>query len=361
MANKTNIFYLSTSLNIGGTERILAALIDYLKPKYDFSVGFLKEKGYIGRSLEEKNIPLTHFKSTLQLVNFLKRNDFRIIHTFLFRAGVIGRIAGKMAKVPVVISSQQAIGKWRSFYHVWLDRFSSRWCDMIIANSLAAKQSIHKREKIPIEKICVVYNGLNFRAFTSNKSREEIRKELYISPDLPLILFVGRLHWNKGVDLLPDIASKVRRGIFLVAGDGPKRESLENKIMKLGLHDRFVLLGWQHDIASLAKASDILVLPSREESFPQVLLEAMYYKLPVIASDIGGVGELVDDQKTGILVQPRNTGGFAEALNNFIRNPALTKEMGEAAYKKCLMFSEERMVKEIDDVYQNLLNKANKM
>ena len=155
----TKILHLITSLNIGGTENFLLTVLKNLKDKYGFSVGYLKERGQTADEIEKLGIPVRKF-SFFSLIDFLKKNNPQIIHTHLYRANIVGRIAGKIAGTPIIISSQRSIDGWKKFYHIWLDKFTANFCDLIIANSNAAKNILITREKISAKKIIVAYNGV---------------------------------------------------------------------------------------------------------------------------------------------------------------------------------------------------------
>ena len=349
------VFYLITSLNIGGTEKFLATLIERLQPSYDFTVGYLKEKGTLGRQLESKGIEVVRV-SPYTLFRRLGAGGYDLLHTFLYRANVVGRIIAKLAGVPAVISSQQAIDAWKKPHHVWLERATARWCNRIIANSSATKTILETREKIEPDKISVVYNGLNHETFLPKQPAAAIRKRFGIDENVALIASVTRLHPEKGTDLLPLIAQRMERGAFLVIGDGPQRGELEAQVRRLNLQNRFFFTGWQDDVAGLLAASDFYLLPSREESFPQVILEAMAMGLAVVAADVGGVRELVEDGITGALVPPQDVEGFSTALTRLVSNQALARQMGTAGRGKSLQFTETRMVREIAQIYERSIH-----
>ncbi|HCJ65944.1 MAG TPA: hypothetical protein DHV62_01105, partial [Elusimicrobia bacterium] len=154
---KPKILHLITSLNIGGTERNLLTILQFLKEKYDFSVVYLKERGKIAEEIEKLGIPLFKF-NFFSLYKYLRKNEINILHTHLYRANILGRIVGKIVRPrQIIISSQRAIDAWKKFYHVWLDSFTAQFCDLIIANSLATKNLLCQRERISAEKIVVVY------------------------------------------------------------------------------------------------------------------------------------------------------------------------------------------------------------
>ncbi|MCB4790827.1 MAG: glycosyltransferase [Elusimicrobia bacterium] len=355
---KIRIFYLSTSLNIGGTEKFLFTLIQSMVNEYEFTVGYIKEKGHIGELLEKNNVKVVHLPGFFAILKFLKENEFDMLHTFLFRANILGRIAGKIAKVPVIMSTQQAVDDWKCFYHAWLDGYTAQWCNLIIANSQAAKDLLCKREKIPASKIAVVYNGLDFKAFRPGRTREAVRNELKIETDIPIVAYIGRLHKEKGADFLPELIDKLKHCAFIIAGDGPEKEMLEGKLRHLNAEKRVKLLGWRNDIADLLSASDIYILPSREESFPQSILEAMSCSLPVVAMNVGGVRELVQDEHNGVLVNHLDIEKFSDAVDGLLKDIKKAKEFGFNGHNKSLNYSNDKMIGQVKSLYENMLSRT---
>ncbi len=347
---KTKILHLITSLNIGGTEKFLLTVVKNLNSKYDFSVAYLKERGAVADDLERGGIKV--FKTGLfSLPGYLKENGIEIIHTHLYRANILGRLAGRLAGTPAVVSSQRSIDGWKKIHHVWLDRLTSRYCRLIIANSISAKDTLVKREGIPPEKIAVVYNSVS-------RDTEAVHAKRGAGFTVG---YVGRLHNEKGVYLLPEIIRKVisrNPGYkFIIIGDGPERKNLERKITEYGLGSSAIFNGWQKVPEDIYRPLDLLLLPSEEESFPQAVLESFSFGVPAVASGVGGVAELVDDGKSGIIVRTRKPDDFAEAIIKITDNNYDYRQFCENAKIKSLNFSLEKMINSMDGIYGSLAQK----
>ena len=354
---KPGVFYLSTSLNLGGTEKFLLTLAKNLSADYEISAGVLRKGGQLEEPLREAGIKVTRCTMPWEIAGYLGKNKIDIIHTFLFWGHIFGRIGAGLAKTPSVITTQQAVDVWKKPYHTFLDKITAPLCDVFIANSLAAAKRLENFEKVPAGKIRVVYNGIDPSEFKAARSREEIRKELNIPEGSFVAACISRLHYDKGVDFLPDIASKTPGCIFLVAGDGPMKGLLTGRIKSMNLESRFVLCGWRHDVADLLGASDAFILPSREESFPQAALEAMAMKLPVIVADVGGVRELVEAGVNGLLLKPGDIEGFASAINKLLNDGTLRLGMSRASLERSAQFGEDKMIKSVAGIYGELLLK----
>ncbi|MDI6641745.1 MAG: glycosyltransferase [Elusimicrobiota bacterium] len=356
---KQNFLHLITSLNIGGTENFLLTLVRSLKHKYNFYVGYIKEKGLVSQMIENEGIPVIHLPNIFSIAKFIRKEQIQILHTHLYRANILGRIAGKIAHVKLLISSQRSIDNWKrkNPFAVIADRITSNFCDGIIANSLAAKNALMQREKITAEKITVIHNGVNINDFITKSSKETVKKKLNITENSYVVSCVTRLHLEKGVDLIPEIAqqvlSKNKQIVFLVVGDGPEKENLELKIKNSKLKEKILLLGWRQDVHNILSITDVFFLCSREESFPQSVLEAMALGIPVVATNVGGIKEIVQDSKTGFLVN--NTSEFAEKILKLINNPELRNSFSLNAKQIAAQYTTEKMIYEIDAFYSYLI------
>lgn len=352
--HRPKLLFLSTNLNIGGSEIFLVTLAEKLSEKYDIRIGVLKSYGVLGKHLKDKGFEVLRFRTPWQVAHYLRSNKIDIIQTFLFWAHITGRIAARLAGGTAVITTQQAVDVWKKFYHTFLDTLTAPLCDVFIANSRAAAKRLERVERVPTKKIKIVYNGVDLSAYQTFGDKSAARKELNIADGSFVAVCVSRLHYDKGVDFLPKIALKTPGCTYLVAGDGPYRALLENTIASLGIEKQFIFTGWSHDIPRLLKTADVFILPSREESFPQAALEAMAAGLPVIAADVGGVSELVKNGIDGILITKGDLQGFSAAVNTLLNDPSLVKIIGRAAAKTSVDFGEDKMLARIASIYEEV-------
>ncbi|MBN1823299.1 MAG: glycosyltransferase [Endomicrobiales bacterium] len=351
---KKKIYFLTTNLNIGGSERFLECLVAHLKGGNDITVGYINRNGEIGRRIERSGVNVEKSGNPLELAKTLKKNGYDCILTFLYWGHIFGRLAGRLSGTKVM-AFQQAIDIWKNPFYTLIDKSTLRWCDMVVANSHAAENRLVGVEGIDRSRVRVVHNGVDFKRFDRRPDkREELRSALGIEKGRKAVICVARLHYDKGTDYLPEIARGVSDAIFVIAGDGPQRRLIENRIKKYGIERRFRLLGMREDVQDLLPACDVFLLPSREESFPQAALEAMAAGLPVIAAKVGGIGELVEDGREGILVEPGNASGYRDAVIELAGNEDRRKEYAENAYKKSRGFSSEKMFDSIDNALKEL-------
>lgn len=345
---KKNIFHLITSLNIGGTERFLEDVITGTKNNFNHSVSYIKEYGFVGESLAAGGISIVQLPSFLRIIKYIKKLKPDIIHTHLYRANILGRIAGRICKIPV-ISSRRSTDTWRNRRQVFWDRITSKWCSKIITNSKNVADLMVLDEKVPYEKIEVVYNGISDNGFVSE------------APDKygMVIGFVGRLHREKGADLLPEFAGMVKKKIpqveIKIAGGGP----LEDELRK-NLPENCSLLGWmkEDELKSFYDSIDVLILLSRLESFPRVLIEAGARGVPSVAPDIGGVAEFIENNKTGYLYELLNIDNAAKKVIKYLsKERKYRHEICRNVIEKSRQFSLSTMIKKINAIYQKEMKK----
>lgn len=362
MDKKINVLHLVTSLNIGGTEKYLLSVSRTLKDKFNFQVGYLKQEGPIAEELRKEGIPVYSLNNFFKLYRFLRKNKIHLLHTHLYRANILGRVAGAVTKTPVVICSQRSIDDWKKNRHILADRWTAGLADVIIANSQAIKSLLVEREKIPADKIEVVYNGVDTAGYVPRQTPEVLKAALKIDSITPVIGYIGRLHREKGADFIPEIASRLKRYVnnfkILMIGDGPLEEELKRNIEKRGLVKDITLISTKQNILDFIYLMDVVILPSREESFPQVILEAMKMAKPVVVSDVGGVKEIVTNGVNGIVVHRDDLEIFTQAIYHLLKDRNKALAMGQAGKEHVRRnFPLEKMIRETESIYNKFIDK----
>ena len=234
--------------------------------------------------------------------------------------------------------------------------------DRVVVNSQAGKQSALKKYGLRNDKVTVIYNGKDFSPYV-NKSAgiDRLRKELHIPGDHKVVTTIGRIAKQKGHRYLVEAAhilvrQKNQKMTFLLAGKAEESfAEIQSLIKEYSLESNVRLLGLRNDIADILHLSDVFVLPSLWEGLPNVLLEAMIAKVPVVATDIEPHREVIEHHKTGLLVPPQDSAVLADAIMEIINNPQKAYLRQEAAYRHVSeKFSREQLVKEYEEFYQNL-------
>lgn len=362
---------------ISGAERHLLFLLEGLRKRgIDAHLIILVERerpmDEMARAAEKRDIPLTRLTIhrdydlplLLRLRLALRQIKPDIVHTHLIHADVFGYAAARLAQVSAVVSSRHLddIFRYRSRWRR-INRWLWRRIDAGIAISAAMKRFALETEEAPADKVSIVLYGMEYRWRSDDdiaSSRDQLRTELNLPPDAQVLGMASRLVEQKGIpyalEALRRIRSDFPRAHLVIAGDGEKAGELRRLASMLGIADRVCWLGWREDAADLMAAFDIFLLPSLHEGFGLALLEAMARRVPIIASRIGAIPEVVVDGETGILVEARNVDQLAEAMARLLKDRALRKYMGLlGAARLEEHFSVDKMVDGTLAVYQKIL------
>ena len=367
-----NILHIIPTLDIGGVEMQLAELVKRLnREKYNITVCCITRGGPLEESIRGSGVKLVilkrRFKFDLsiifQLIRLMKREKIDLVHTYLFTANAWGRVAAILANVPVVIASERnAIPERKKSVHILIDRFLSRYTDVIVCNSNFIKELNTKRESINGNKFTIVHNAVDTKQFSPEINSDIARKEFSIYPDVSVVGMVARLHICKGHQYLLKAAVEVIKVLpevkFVLVGDGELRGELENSAMKLGIEKNIVFTGSRQDVSQLIQLFDVAVLSSIYEGFGNFLIEAMAMTKPVVATNVGGIPEVVKHEETGILVSPRNPEALAEGIIRLLKNKEEVRRMGLAGRKRVEQYYDINLkVKKVEEIYvRNLRN-----
>jgi glycosyltransferase involved in cell wall biosynthesis len=365
---------LNSAGDVGGGEKHFLNIAEGLTPR-GFRFSFVcPYPGRFSRTLTARGWPvhvvdLTRrfsLRSLRALCDLLRAERAQIFHTQGARASFSGRLAARLAKTPVVVSTIQNslfdydISSARRFVYLTLERLSSRWADRIICVSEALAADVIGRYGISPEKVEVIPNAIDPDDFHPSRPPEEVRAKLGLSVTEPVVALVGRMTEQKGhvylLRALPALVSRHPDLRLLIVGDGPLRPTLEAEARALGVHDRCHFVGVREDVADLLAASNVVAVPSLSEGLPYVILEAMAVARPVVASRVSGNPEVVADGKSGILVPPRDVEALAAALDRVLSDPRFGSALGAEGRRRVESeFSLERMLDRIEMVYRGAL------
>jgi phosphatidylinositol alpha-1,6-mannosyltransferase len=242
------------------------------------------------------------------------------------------------------------------------DRFVMNLSDKIIAHCEHMRKTAIEIGLVK-DKICVIYNGVDLNKFNPGISATKFRKEVGIDDNIHLVGMVGRVVPWKGADVFiragAEVIKKIPNTKFVVVGELPDSQYLEHLVKLaevLGVKDKLLYTGLRSNMAEVFSAIDLFILPSWEEPFSRVVLEAMAQQKPVVATNTGGTPEQVVDGVTGLLVPAKNSASLAEAIIRLLRDKKKAKEMGIAGRKRVeQFFSLEKQTREIESVYWNLM------
>jgi glycosyltransferase involved in cell wall biosynthesis len=277
-------------------------------------------------------------------------------------SNLLGVPAGRLAGVPVVISSRRDLGRhdwYEGKRRIWLRRIQNR-CHCILANATAIRDALISEDGFVPEKLRVIHNGIDVEKFRCTGDRKGVLPQ---TGEGRLIVLVGNMHSEvKGHPSLIACASAVIAEFpstqFVLVGDGGQRGKFEGLVQARGMGASFRFLGRRNDVAEILACCDIAVLPSLAEGLPNALLEYMAAGLPAVVSNVGGNAELVEDGVTGLLVPPRDSSALSNAILKLLRDSSLARRMANHGREFVERnFSFERMVEQVEDLYAELLRK----
>ncbi|CAN5659456.1 glycosyltransferase family 4 protein [soil metagenome] len=346
-----------TRFEPGGTERQMIELIRRLDPaRFAVHVAcFHRDGAWLPRVLERAasvvEFPIHGFakpstwRQMAAFVRWCRRERIAVVQTCDLYANIFGLPGAALAGIPVRIGSRRELNPDKSPGQIRLQRHAYRCATRVVANSSAAR-AILEQEGLAPASVAVIPNGLDPGVFAARSPSGGIRR----------IITVANLRSEKNHETLIAAAGMLVGAHpdlrFQLVGGGPRRAELEAFTAARGLSRYVEFLGHREDVPALLAGADAYVLPSRSEAFPNGAIEAMAAGLPIIASAVGGLLDLIEDGRTGRLVPPGDPDALASALRGFIEHPAEAEAMGQAARASVLrQYSFDRMIAEFEHLY----------
>jgi len=379
---KKNIVLLTDCLAYltGGAERQIFELARRLdKEKYVVTIASLECEGRAPRDAIESSgcrlkvfrvrriYGFTGFWEGLRFIKFLQKEKINILVTYHFSSDIWGTVFGRLARVRTIISNRRDMGFWRTKRHIWAYRIINRWVRKIIVVAQAISDVVCAQEKVPKEKIEVIYNGVDFQgtsrsstSFGTSKARDtNFKKSLGIETDDCVIIHVANITPVKGHVFLFEAFKgmlKERSDIkLLIIGKDEMDGELQRRAEQLNIQDKVFFLGERDDVPQLLKIADICVLPSLSEGMSNAILEYMIAGKAIIATNVGGNPELVEDGVNGLLVEKENADELKAALLSLIKDRKKRLMLGKNGFKKVRdHFVMDRMIKNYQRTFETL-------
>ncbi len=362
---RTKIIHLVTSLEIGGAQHNMLLGLPRLDPdRYEHVLVSIMDRMQMEQQFRRLGIEVhtlglcrkTDLAVVLRLRSLLRNLQPDILHTYLIHGNVLGRIVGRLVGVPAIIGSELTIGQAGRLGKL-ATKLTNPLTDAVEVNSETGGKAVVADLGVPPEKIEVVLPGLDLDAFGGAENRPAIRAEIGVQDDQHLVLYAGRLRPVKGVEYGMKAfaqASETNPNLHLaLAGEGEQRSFLENLSTELGISEKVKFLGVRKDLADVLSAADSVLMPSLNEGFPRVAIEAMAASKPVIATRVGGTPEAIINGQTGILVEPKDISAMTAAITRLAGDTDLQKRLGGAARNRPeRQYSAASYVGRLDEMYQ---------
>ncbi len=386
---RVRIVHVITRLIVGGAQENTLLTVKYLdRRRFEVTLAAGPTVGPEG-SLEAEIPPDVHFVLIPPLVRapspindlralsalylLMRRGRYHIAHTHTTKAGILGRIAARLAGLPAVVHTHHghafhgylspvgsrmlvAAERWLA---LWTDRrWLALWTDRIVCLTEAERLDYLRYGVGRPEQHLVIHSGVQVERFARQVDPEICRRSLGLRPGIPVVGCVARLVPVKGVDYLVQAFMKVRSAVpdahLVIVGDGPERSALETSVRRLGLDGAVTFTGLRPEVADLMHAFDVVAVPSLNEGMGKVAVEAMAAGRPVVASDVVGLREVVQDGRTGFLVRSGDSQHLATALVRVLQDAGLRARMGEAGRVRATAYDTSRMVEELTEHYYGL-------
>jgi glycosyltransferase involved in cell wall biosynthesis len=305
------------------------------------------------------------FITLLQLIRWTHRLRPHIVHTHTAKAGFVGRLAAYLSGVPVIIHTYHGhvfrgyFGSLKTSLFILLERMTARFSDMLLTISDTLREDLISFEIAPPERIKVIPLGLNLLPFVMSHRQGTFRRSINCDERTPLVVIVGRLVPIKNHDLFLLAAQKISAMLpearFVIVGDGERRGELESMVAQLGITEVVHFVGWQRELAAIYADADVLVLTSHNEGTPVSVIEAMAAGVPVVATAVGGVPDLLKDDNYGFLVPPNDVDTLTETVLKVLRFPRWGNTHLETRELICKQYGISRLQEDLRNLYMEIL------
>lgn len=368
--SKINLLHIISSLQIGGAEKQVVTLLKHLdKEKYRIILCCLHSGGPLEKEIKNKDVEIVLLRMRLRyiffamfkLIRLMKKEEIQIVHTHLYSDHLWGRIAARIAGVPVIVTTEHGRGMWKKGRHLLFERIANKFTDMRISVSEDVRQIRIQREHTLPEKVITISNSVNPDEFiVADSIRDDRIKELGINSDDLVIGAVARFDPDKALDKLLEAVSLVAKSIrnvkLILVGEGPLRKNLMDCAVRLTIADKVIFTGARTDIDELLSIIDVYVNSSIREGIPVSLLEAMAAKRAVVATNVGGNAEVINDESCGLIVEPNDIDALARGIISLLNDKALRERMGLKARARIQEhFSVKSQAGKIESLYEKIL------
>jgi glycosyltransferase involved in cell wall biosynthesis len=366
------LLHVIDHLEVGGAQETLLSLINYLdRQRFHLEVAALHGHGFYWEIFRQLAVPVhslsPHKYLPLYFPNLfllLKRRKFDLIHCRLTASNLIAKPLAAILGVPFIFNyDYNDINRKRHKPLLLLDRLANRITNHIVVDAATTRDFLIGQEKIPAEKITLIYNGVDLRRFQPaiNPAIRAIWRHKWGLPEnTPVVAGVGRLRRQKNFPLFLKVARQVLQDLpeayFIIAGEGPERKDLERLAGELGIATRVHFLGHVADLTQLYPAVDVLLMTSLSEGTPLTVLEAMAMGVPIVAAQVDGMAEILEDEVDAYLVPVGDSSMFARRTRRLLQDKSIAQQFVQSGLEKVRThYSAASMVQQVEEIYLHYL------
>jgi glycosyltransferase involved in cell wall biosynthesis len=335
----------------------------------DYALSHGVQPAIVPEIVGEFSLGPREIRALVRLYRLMRQERPHVVHTHTAKAGFVGRLAARLARVPVVVHTFHGhvlrgyYGPCKTQLLRRMERGLACLTDCIITVSEQVKRDLVTYGVAAADRIQVISLGLELDPFLeSGPYRGAFRRELQLNGVERLVGIVGRIFPIKNHHLFLEAAALVAReepaARFVIVGDGTLRPALERQAQETGIADRVIFTGWRRDLPGIYADLDVLAVTSNNEGTPVSAIEAMAAGCPVVATNVGGLPDLIREGETGYLVPPGDAPAVATALLRVLHQPEMARCMGETARRAAReRFSAQRLITDMEQLYLELLGR----
>lgn len=370
---RLRILFAMGHSGVGGAE---ANLLEFLRhadrERFEFFVCTFVGRGELAQRAKELGWQAVHLATSdpfgflnprliLQLRALLREWQPHIVHIYGLKVEALMAPLARWNRVPLIISAIRSANIHRRWYHQRLNRWTAHYVDYWISNSQRGKEIHVAQTGVDPQRIKLHHQGIDLAKFDRIGNRQAVRSKLGVGERDLLIGTVANLRPMKGhkdiIDSIPFIIRRLPMVRFIFIGRDQMAGEIQRYAQARGVSDRIIFAGMQHDIPRLLSALDLFLLPSHREGISTAILEALAMRLPVIATSVGGLPEIIEDGITGILIKPQQPQEIVQAVIKLAKLPLLRLRLGQAG--RLLIeqrFSLEPSIRSLEELYWELWN-----
>jgi glycosyltransferase involved in cell wall biosynthesis len=371
MNARIRIAYVIKSMEVGGSQTHLTHVLRLLdRTRFEPTLYCLTGEGVLLDTVRELGVPVMtpaagrSFKGAALAIRIavlaraLCAARVAIVHNYLLRANLVGAVSARLARVPLVLGSKRGCHE-RGGFELLSARLGNRLADCVTVNAEAVRDFVHDNEGCRREKMVVIPSGVDTDRFRPLPAAQ-FKARLGLDEARRVVGVVTRMRVRKGVEEFIRAIGRLREthpdAHGVIVGDVSLDASLQALVRSLGLENHLSLLGRRGDMPEVLSAFDVFVLSSHDEGMSNAILEAMAMEKPVVATDVGGTGEVVRHGQSGLLVPPKDPETLAAAVSDILSQPARAREMGRLGRRIVEQgFSAHSMVRQMERLYLDLL------
>jgi len=365
---RARVVYLAHAFTVGGAEEMVLNLVRHLPPRFEPMVCCIHEAGPIGEEIRQAGTPVAvlGLEPGLRrpfdvggIRRYLHDTAPQIVHTFLLTASLYGRLAAILARVPIVIGTEVNIYERKRRRHAFAERLLMAGTDRVVVSAESVRDFYVRQVHADPARVEVIYNAVDFAQAAPTENRAAMRASIGVPAAAPVAGVIARLTEQKGHRFLLDALAarpELTEVHAVLVGGGDLERTLGAQAASLGLTPRVHFLGPRRDLGNLLAAMDVFVMPSLWEGLPLSLVLAMGASLPVVATAVAGIPEVVDDGRTGLLVPPADAHALGAALTRVFADEPLRTRLGRDGRASVLpRFGVDRYVASVASLYDRLL------